>query len=273
MGPSARVAACCGSTTSCTPSPIWTRPRSGSARRSGWTRPRAGGTSAGGPRTGSCPSATSTWSSWPRWTRRRRLGPGSDAGCSNAPSGGGGWFTIAAVAEDLDAVAARLGLEIGSGSRTRPDGEILRWRSAGLDDPRREPWMPFFLAWDVPEELHPGRARAGHGVRAEGIAWVEDGGRRRAPPRVARRRGAADPGDRGRAGHPAGRRRDLRSGDRDRVGEGLARMREALGSKLRAFSSPARRSTSPCSARPSCRARLPARPRCGSGCRSTPGRR
>ena len=37
-------------------------------------------------------------------------------------------------------------------------------------------WMPFFLAWDVPEELHPGRARAGHGVRAEGIAWVEVGG-------------------------------------------------------------------------------------------------
>ena len=89
---------------------------------------------------------------------------------------GGGWLTIAAVAEDLDAVAARLGLEIGSGSRTRPDGEILRWRSAGLDDPRREPWMPFFLAWDVPEELHPARARAGHGVRAQGIAWVEVGG-------------------------------------------------------------------------------------------------
>ena len=91
-------------------------------------------------------------------------------------AGGGGWFTIAAVAEDLDAVAGRLGLEIGSGSRTRPDGEVLRWRSAGLDDPRREPLMPFFLAWDVPDELHPGRARAGHGIRAEGIAWVEVGG-------------------------------------------------------------------------------------------------
>ena len=91
-------------------------------------------------------------------------------------SGGGGWFTMAAVAEDLDAVAARLGLEIGSGSRTRPDGEILRWRSAGLDDPRREPWMPFFLAWNVPDGLHPGRARAGHAIRAEGIAWVEAGG-------------------------------------------------------------------------------------------------
>ena len=101
---------------------------------------------------------------------------GFGRGVLERASAGGGWFTIAAVAEDLDAVAARLGLEIGSGSRTRPDGEVLRWRSAGLDDPRREPWMPFFLAWDVPEELHPGRARAGHGVRAEGIAWVEVGG-------------------------------------------------------------------------------------------------
>jgi Glyoxalase-like domain len=101
---------------------------------------------------------------------------GFGRGVLERASAGGGWFTLAAVAEDLDAVAARLGLEIGSGSRTRPDGETLRWRSAGLDDPRREPWMPFFLAWDVPDELHPGRARAGHGVRAEGIARVEAGG-------------------------------------------------------------------------------------------------
>ncbi len=89
---------------------------------------------------------------------------------------GGGWFTIAAVADDLDAVASRLGLEVGSGSRTRPDGQTVRWRMAGLDDPRREAWMPFFLIWDVPDELHPGRARVGHGVRATGLAWVEVGG-------------------------------------------------------------------------------------------------
>ena len=89
---------------------------------------------------------------------------------------GGGWFTMAAVADDLDAVASRLGIEVGSGSRTRPDGQTVRWRMAGLDDQRREPWMPFFLTWDVPDELHPGRARAGHGVRATGLAWVEVGG-------------------------------------------------------------------------------------------------
>lgn len=89
---------------------------------------------------------------------------------------GGGWFTIAVATDDLDAIASRLGLEIGTGSRTRPDGEVVRWRSAGVDDRRREPWMPFFLAWDVADELLPGRARAGHGVRVEGIAWVEVAG-------------------------------------------------------------------------------------------------
>lgn len=89
---------------------------------------------------------------------------------------GGGWLTLAVATDDLDAIVARLGLEVSAGSRTRPDGEVLRWRGAGLEDPRREPWMPFFLSWDVPEELHPGRARASHGVRAEAIAWVEIGG-------------------------------------------------------------------------------------------------
>ena len=89
---------------------------------------------------------------------------------------GGGWVTFAVATDDLDAIASRLGLEVGAGSRTKPDGTVLRWRGAGLDDPRREPSMPFFLAWDVPAELHPGRARAGHGVRAQAIAWVEVGG-------------------------------------------------------------------------------------------------
>ena len=91
-------------------------------------------------------------------------------------SEGGGWFTIAAATDEIESVGSRLALDIGTGSRTRPDGEVVRWRMAGLEDPRRDPWMPFFLTWDIPVELHPGRSRAGHGVRAEGIAWVEVGG-------------------------------------------------------------------------------------------------
>jgi hypothetical protein len=89
---------------------------------------------------------------------------------------GGGWVTFAVATDDLDAIASRLGLEVTAGSRTKPDGTVVRWRGAGLDDSRRQPSMPFFLAWDVPGELHPGRARAGHGVRAQAIAWVEVGG-------------------------------------------------------------------------------------------------
>jgi Glyoxalase-like domain len=87
-----------------------------------------------------------------------------------------GWYLIAVASDDVVLIGERLGLEVHAGSRERPDGEVLRWRMAGLDDPRREPWMPFFLTWDVPGSLHPGSARAGHGVQAEGIAWVEVGG-------------------------------------------------------------------------------------------------
>lgn len=77
---------------------------------------------------------------------------------------------------DIEGVAARLGLEVRPGERARPDGTVLRWRSAGIDDPRRAPWLPFFITWDVPAELHPGRARSGHGVRATGIAAFEVAG-------------------------------------------------------------------------------------------------
>jgi hypothetical protein len=48
-------------------------------------------------------------------------------------AGGGGWFTIAAVADDLDAVMSRLGLEVGSGSRMRPDGRARRPPARALD--------------------------------------------------------------------------------------------------------------------------------------------
>jgi catechol 2,3-dioxygenase-like lactoylglutathione lyase family enzyme len=89
---------------------------------------------------------------------------------------GDGWFAVCVAADDLEAVAGRLDLEVSRGSRERQDGSVVRWRSAGLEDPRRQAWMPFFIAWDVAPELHPGRARAGHGVKARGIASVEVGG-------------------------------------------------------------------------------------------------
>jgi Glyoxalase-like domain len=50
---------------------------------------------------------------------------------------------------DLDAVATRLGLAIGEGSRRAPGGEQLRWRSAGLESATSEPCLPFFIEWSA----------------------------------------------------------------------------------------------------------------------------
>jgi hypothetical protein len=87
-----------------------------------------------------------------------------------------GWLLMVASCGDVEAEAARLELQVQPGARTRPDGSEVRWRMAGIDDPRREPWMPFFITWDIPEERYPGRQRAGHGVQPLGLSWVEVGG-------------------------------------------------------------------------------------------------
>jgi hypothetical protein len=86
------------------------------------------------------------------------------------------WLTVSLADTDLEGTAARLGLEVVTGTRTRPDGREIRWRSAGLEDPKRDPWLPFFVAWEVPPGLHPGRTPAEHRVGALGIARVEMAG-------------------------------------------------------------------------------------------------
>lgn len=88
----------------------------------------------------------------------------------------GRWFALCLADDDLDATAARLGLVAEPGSRTLPDGRVVAWRGAGIDDPRRTPDLPFFIAWDVPPELHPGAGEAMHPCGATGIAWVEVAG-------------------------------------------------------------------------------------------------
>jgi len=92
------------------------------------------------------------------------------------------WFSICLADDDLEATAARLGLEVEAGSRTTPGGDEVRWRSAGIDAPQREPWLPFFIEWDVPPGRHPGRAPAEHRVDILGISSAEiagDAGRMR----------------------------------------------------------------------------------------------
>ena len=63
--------------------------------------------------------------------------------------------------DDLDATAARLGLAVQAGSRERPDGAVVRWRIAGLEQAAAEPYLPFFIEWDD-ESPFPGRSPAGH---------------------------------------------------------------------------------------------------------------
>ena len=86
------------------------------------------------------------------------------------------WFSVCLADDDIDATAARLGLAVQPGARTRPDGTEVRWRGAGIEERGEDLWLPFFISWDVPAELHPGAAPADHRVDAEGIAWAEVGG-------------------------------------------------------------------------------------------------
>jgi hypothetical protein len=91
-------------------------------------------------------------------------------------SAGDRWFSVCLADDDVEATASRLGLTVQPGSRTRPDGEEVRWRGAGIEDRGEDLWLPFFISWDVPPELHPGAAPAEHRVPVEGIAWAEVGG-------------------------------------------------------------------------------------------------
>ena len=56
---------------------------------------------------------------------------------------------------DLDETAARLGLEPRAGERARPDGEVVRWRIAGIEEVVAHPGLPFFIEW-APQTPFPG---------------------------------------------------------------------------------------------------------------------
>jgi hypothetical protein len=81
-----------------------------------------------------------------------------------------GW---AVATDEIERLAEPLALEVTGGSRTRPDGVTLRWRLAGVERSLVDGAFPFFIQWDVPSDLHPGRARVEHRAVPRGIAWVE----------------------------------------------------------------------------------------------------
>ena len=75
-----------------------------------------------------------------------------------APSQPLGWAVrTRAIAE----VGQRLGLSITEGSRSTPDGDVLRWRTAGLDEATAEPGFPFSIEWADGVRL-PGTAPVHH---------------------------------------------------------------------------------------------------------------
>ena len=63
--------------------------------------------------------------------------------------------------EQIDSVARRLGLSIRAGSRRTPAGDLLQWRSAGVEEVAAESSLPFFIDWHAGTP-HPGRAPAKH---------------------------------------------------------------------------------------------------------------
>lgn len=75
--------------------------------------------------------------------------------------------------DDIDGVAARLATEPIAMERARPDGGVLKWRLAGLDETLDDPSLPFFIQWDVSIEELPGNERVEHRVQPQGIEWIE----------------------------------------------------------------------------------------------------
>lgn len=72
----------------------------------------------------------------------------------------------------IDEVAGRRGLPVADGSRTRPDGRVLTWRIAGIDQAAAEPSLPFLIEWGA-DTPHPGRASATHRHGPVEIVTVE----------------------------------------------------------------------------------------------------
>ncbi len=86
---------------------------------------------------------------------------------------GGGLFAWCVAPADFETTVARLHLDVSTGSRLRPDGQSVRWRTAGLEVALADPSRPFFIAWDIAPREHPGLTRAAHHSSPRGIEWVE----------------------------------------------------------------------------------------------------
>ena len=82
----------------------------------------------------------------------------------------GAWIGWVLRTDDIDATCARLGLEPHPMQRGS-----LRWRMAGFQRAFREPSLPFFIQWDMPESELPGRAGGPTQARDARLTAVEVG--------------------------------------------------------------------------------------------------
>jgi hypothetical protein len=84
---------------------------------------------------------------------------------------------------DLDGMRSKLlaaGWDLppmAEGSRLRPDGQLLRWRTQDVNTGPAWTPIPFVIEWDVPEGLHPGEAAAEHPSGATALRRVIVGAR------------------------------------------------------------------------------------------------
>jgi hypothetical protein len=95
-------------------------------------------------------------SSFGRWVASRASRPGRPLGWAVRTSG-------------LDTVARRLDLTVHRGARVAPSGEVLGWRSAGMDQAAAEPALPFFIEWAAGVRL-PGATAVTHPAAPAGIS-------------------------------------------------------------------------------------------------------
>jgi len=91
------------------------------------------------------------------WAMHRAAVPGADAVCLRT--------------DDIECVSERFDLQTMTMSRVTPDGVILNWRLAGLKQALAS-GVPFFIQWDIPDDLHPGCTPVEHAAGAVGLGSV-----------------------------------------------------------------------------------------------------
>jgi hypothetical protein len=66
---------------------------------------------------------------------------------------------------------------VAEGSRRRPDGQVLHWRTQDVNPGASRTAVPFVIEWNVPAGLHPGEAAAEHPSGATALRRVVVGAR------------------------------------------------------------------------------------------------